>query len=426
MREPVDAASNPAPRSLVRRIWWLAAALVLVGAIAASAVYICAFDDHHFTDLDVYLGGGQVWRDGADLYQAQLPTPFPKFTLRFTYPPLAAVLFSALTVLPAGLAAALFTAGTMGALAASLRLVLVRLLPVGFARRYPLPVLALASTLAATWLEPVRETISFGQVNVLLLVLVLADCLVARPWWPRGLLIGLAAAVKLTPAVFVLFFLVRRQWRPVLTAVGGFLGLCLAGALLAPRDSLDYWFGALFDTKRIGVLGFSYNQSLRGVLARVAVDTGWQNPLWLGLSVLVLAVTVLVAARARAAGEDVAALLAVAACGLLVSPVSWAHHWVWVAPGLVWAAVRVARAHSWTACVLGLYAWYLCLFTPYRLPPQLREPGQYWDFGESLLGNLYVWLAIAMLGSMAVWTARLRLGAASRLRGSGQSLAQPA
>lgn len=418
----MDAASKPAPRSLAQRIWWALAAVALLALIVLSAVYICSFDDHHFTDLDVYLGGGDVWRRGMDLYQAQLATPFPKFTLRFTYPPLAAVLFSGLTLVPVAVAAALFTAGTMAVLLGTMRTVLARVVPSRLLATYPLPVLALAVTLVATWLEPVRETISFGQVNVLLLGLVVADCLVAKPWWPRGLLIGFAAAIKLTPAAFVLFFLARGQWRPALTAVAGFLGFGLVGVLLAPRDSADYWLGALLDTNRVGVLGFSYNQSLRGMIARTGMDSHWETPLWLMLCVAVLVATWLVVGRARAAGEDVAALVAVGTFSLLVSPVSWAHHWVWAAPALVWATARTVRTRSWRLGLLTAFALYLFWFAPYRDPPQLRDPGEYWDFWQSVLGNAYVWLAVLVLGSMTVWTRKLRV----RSRPSREPVPQPA
>lgn len=155
-----------------------------------------------------------------------------------------------------------------------------------------------------------------------------ADCLLPRTPWPRGLLVGLAAAIKLTPAIFVLFFLSRKRWKPVLTAVGTFAGAGLIGWVLAPGQSKQFWFDAMLDPRRVGGLAYTANQSLRGLLFRLGSPETW----WMVLCLIVLVVTVLVLPRLR---DDLTALLAVAAAGLLISPVSWSHHWVWIAPALL-------------------------------------------------------------------------------------------
>ena len=406
----MDAEPNPTPvhRSRVELILWAAASLVLVAAIAVSTVYIGTYNQHHFTDLYVYLGGGDAFRHGQDLYQTEMATPFAGFLLKFTYPPLAAVLFAALAVLPLAVAIGIFTTATLAILFLCLRAVLVRVAPARLLARFPVPVLALAITLAAAWLEPVRETISFGQVNILLLGLIVADCLVAKPWWPRGLLIGLAASIKLTPAAFVLYFVAKKEWRAALTTVGGFVGFGLVGFLLAPGDSVSYWFKDFFDTNRVGNLGFSYNQSLRGMVARLGLPANLEGPLWVVLCLGALVLTWLVVRRTRLAGQDLPAMLTVGLFSLLVSPVSWAHHWVWVPLAMVWGVAVAARARSWPLGVLIAFAVWLFWDAPYHQAPELRDPGQYWGLWNNVIGNAYVWLAILVLVVMAVWTRGLK------------------
>jgi alpha-1,2-mannosyltransferase len=409
----VDAEPKTTPagtRSPAELILWVAAAAALVAGIVLSTVYIGTYNQHHFTDLYVYLGGGDAWRNGQDLYQTEMATPFAGFLLKFTYPPLAAVLFAGLAILPLAVAIGIFTTATLVILFLCVRAVLVRVAPARLVARFPVPIAALVLTLGAAWLEPVRETISFGQVNILLLGLIVADCLVARPWWPRGLLIGLAASIKLTPAAFVLYFVAKKEWRAALTTVGGFVGFGLIGFVLAPADSTAYWFKDFFDTNRVGNLGFSYNQSLRGMVARLGLPANLEGPLWVVLCLGVLALTWIVVRRARVAGLDLPAMITVGIFSLLVSPVSWAHHWVWVAPALVWGVFSAVRARSWPLGALSLFAIWLFWAAPYHQAPELRDPGQYWGAWNNVIGNAYVWLAVLVLVVLAVWSRRLRAG----------------
>lgn len=395
-------------RSPVELILWSLAAAALLALIVVSTVHIGTYNQHHFTDLYVYLGGGDAWRHGQDLYQTEMATPFAGFLLKFTYPPLAAVLFAGLAILPLAVAIGIFTTATLVILFLCVRAVLVRSAPARLLARFPVPILALVLTLGAAWLEPVSETISFGQVNVLLLGLIVADCLVAKPWWPRGLLIGLAAAIKLTPAAFVLYFVAKKEWKAALTMIVGFVGFGLVGFALAARDSVSYWFQDFFDTNRVGNLGFSYNQSLRGMVARLGIPANLEGPLWVLLCLGVLALAWLVVRRTRLAGQDLPAMLAVGVLSLLVSPVSWAHHWVWAVLALVWGAAMAVRARSWLLGALTLFAIYLFWQAPYHQAPELRDPGQYWNLYDNVIGNAYVWLAIAVLVVMAIWSRRLR------------------
>jgi alpha-1,2-mannosyltransferase len=248
-----------------------------------------------------------------------------------------------------------------------------------------------AAAVAAFAYEPIRSTIGFGQINLMLMGLVALDCLLPQTRWPRGALIGLAAAVKLTPAVFVVYFLVRRQYREAGVAVATFLGLGVLGFALAPTDSAKYWFGVLLDPDRIGGATYAYNQCFKAVLQRVMAEGTAQSLLWLGLVAATGVLAAVVARRARASGDDVLALLAVATWGLLASPVSWSHHWVWVVP----AAVYFWHYRRWSM----LAATIVFTFGPHTM---LDPEGRHWSWPEQFIGAGYVVLGLAFLVTTAL------------------------
>lgn len=198
-------------------------------------------------------------------------------------------------------------------------------------------------------IEPVRETVGFGQINVLLMALVVFDCLVRNPRWPRGLLVGVAAAIKLTPAVFVLFFLLRGDRRAVLTTGAAFAGTTALGFVFNWSGSVRYWTETLFDTGRIGAVTARSNQSVKALLARLGIDGG----LWLVLAALVLVLGVLAVRRALADGRPTLALGYVALAALPISPVSWSHHWVWAVPVVLSLGVLAWRTRAWAPTLLA-------------------------------------------------------------------------
>jgi len=318
-------------------------------ALAVGGALLIVFGPQGWIDLQVYRLGGQAWLDGTQVYGVLLPAARDQW-LPFTYPPLAAVLFVPLTLLPLPAGLAVLTAASLAALAFVAGLVAQR---IGWQPR--LGVLAVCGVVVvALALEPVRETLRFGQINLILMAMVAADCLLRRTPWPRGLLIGLAAAVKLTPAVFVLFFLPGREWKPPVTALAAFVGASLVGAALAPSGWGSYWFGVLLEPDRIGGAGYAGNQSLRGVLHRLALPQSVETIAWVALVVAALAAGWVAVVRLRRAGRDTEAMLVVAAVGLLCSPISWSHHWVWVVPALVvLAAALPNRAAVWTTGAVG-------------------------------------------------------------------------
>ena len=154
---------------------------------------------------------------------------------------------------------------------------------------------------AVVYLEPIRSNFDFGQINVVLMTLVIADCVPRRTPWPRGMLLGVAIALKLTPAVFLLYFVLRRDGRAVLVTAASVVVATLAGFALAWRDSLEYWTDTVRNTDRIGTATLNTNQNIAGALARLDLGEGERFALWTLACFVVLALTVWAARRAAAA-----------------------------------------------------------------------------------------------------------------------------
>jgi alpha-1,2-mannosyltransferase len=334
-------------------------------------------------DLDVYRLGAGVWWQGGELY-GQLPELLAGGHLPFIYPPIAAVALSPFAVVPFGLASAAMALLTIAALALVLVMVL-RSLDVR-----PSAFLVCAALPAALVLEPVRSTLYYGQVNLLLMALVAVDCLARTPRWPRGALVGLAAAIKLTPAAFVLFFLLRGDRRAALTAGASFLCATGLGFLLAPGNSMRFWTTTVFEIDRLVNITSSSNQSIPALLARLGIDTGGLR-LLLAAAVLALAATAM--RRAFAAAQPTWALGLNALGALLVAPISWSHHWVWVVPILLTAGVLARRARSWPALAAVAGGTLLVFLSPHWWWHK-ADP---WTVWRLLSGNTYLLAAVIVI-----------------------------
>lgn len=286
----------------------------------------------NFVDLHVYLGGAGALDHPGTLYDYVYSEQTPDFPLPFTYPPFAAVLFYPLHLLPFGLVALAWQLGIVAALYAVVRMS-QRLLPAGSSsggRR-----VAMLWTAIGIWTEPLRSTFDYGQVNVLLVLAVLFAVYSTR-WWLSGLLVGLAAGVKLTPAVSGLYFLGARRWRALaFSAVVFFLTIGLSALVVG--DQTRYYFTRLLgDASRVGPIGTSFNQSWRGGISRIiGTDAGYGPVVLIGIAAT--AVLAVLAWRAVGGAEDrLAAIVIVQLFGLLLSPISWTHHWVWLIPLMIW------------------------------------------------------------------------------------------
>ncbi|MEU9335908.1 glycosyltransferase 87 family protein [Streptomyces sp. NPDC048290] len=374
--------------------------------------------DVSMIDLMVYRAEGATVRAGGDLYAlrttaAQLPT---------TYPPFAALLFTPLTLLDTPVMRTLATAGNLALLVVFVRLSL-RL--TGHTRgRVVWWVAALA-----VWCEPVWTTLRYGQINLLLAVLVLWD-LSRRPdarWAGAG--IGLAAAVKLTPALFVVFLLAAgvtarlrygsagARLRHARGAVLAFCAATLLAAAVLPYDSWRFWTEMVFRAGRVGHAEDTANQALRGVLARL-LHTADPGLWWLLAAALTGLAGLAVAVAAETRGRRAVAVCAVAVTALLVSPVSWSHHWVWCVPLALLVASRAREAGTPVryagAAALSLV---FCSYALWWVPHGPHRPELHQGPAELLLSALYPAVGCAFLALAAHTAVRAQRPPRGALRG---------
>jgi alpha-1,2-mannosyltransferase len=410
----------------------LSRVLLIAPSLAVALYFLLSYSPHgvgfspYRIDLDVYRIGSQVWLHRGNLYGV-IPATRGGARLPFSYPPIAAVLLSPLALIPMAAAVCLLTLVTIIMTALVLR---VFLLSAGRARagmarraaaetgaaRWPTRWRAVAWVLpAALLLEPVRNTLLYGQVNVILMAFVSADCLGRSPRWPRGALTGVAAAVKLTPAAFVLFFVLRRDWRAAVTAALSFLACTGAGFLFAWHDSVEYWTSVIFQDGRPGSAVYAANQSITGAIARAGLDPRSLAgaALWMALSAAVVVLACLGMRRALAASQQAWALSLNALAGLLISPISWSHHWGWGEMAVLTLAVvcwpgrggsgrpdSVTSAHERRGLLLAAVGTLMFALSPQWLLPNGGNRELHWAAWQQVLGSSYViYAVVALLGT---------------------------
>ena len=315
--------------SIIRMVWWTV--------------------PNGLADLAVYRSGALTVLHGGALYSMKTSQGLP-----FTYPPASAILAVPLTLVSLRAAEFAWTVMVFVPLAIAIW--------VGFGELLQRAGLYRQAVFAAlfgsfAFLVPVEQVMSFGQIDLFLVALCLLDCRASRPWWPRGMLIGLAAAVKLEPAVFVVYLLITGRRKAAAVAAASFASLSAAAWVLTPRDSMTYWTSAIFHTSRLGGNAAAGNQSLRGMLLRSSLPVHLVFAAWL-IIVLVVAAGGFAAARACwQLGDDRAGVAIVGLLAALLSPVGWIHHlcWIVVAIGVIVGPGREWRRVSVAAAAFGLY-----------------------------------------------------------------------
>jgi len=384
-----------------RRTWLVSRRVLAVVLVTAAviAAHLWYGNRHHFLDLRIYLNAMRWWTEGRDLYSYVHQDPV-QGRLGFTYPPFAALLLLPLATIGFRASVLVFWLGTASAV-----IVTTYWLVRPLARRHHRPLwfaLGIALPLVST-LEPIRETVTFGQINMLLVVLVLADLLVVAVRWPKlaGIGIGLAAAIKLTPAIFIVYLVVTGRWRAALTAVATAAAATLLAAAVAWRDSWHFWTSALWETSRVGHTDRVANQSLLGMLARITAPHEPNRLLWLAVVVLVAGYGLWRARRAALAGDEVVGLTLAGFVGALISPITWPHHLFWFVPALlaiVDAGLRSDRNRRIGLLALGCLGWVSVTISVISLF-ELGLPHQRFGGGVIgfLIGNWYVLLMCLLL-----------------------------
>ena len=384
---------------------WVRLATLLAGLAALTAYLLPALaaPGAHWPlwDVHVYWWGGQQAARGGVLYA-------PGARYSFTYPPFAAVLLGLAARAPEGVLAVLITAASTGALAALCALSL------GMAgvRRRPEMVFAVTALALLTW--PVAYTLRLGEVNLIVAGLAGADLLRRHDGqWGQGIATGLAAGIKLTPLIFVAYLLITGRVRAAATAAATFAATVGVGVVLLPSPSRVFWLdGVFFDQNRIGDPANLSDQSLSGAVARLAgsLDSAYR---WWAITALLAGLAgMAVAAWAHRRGRRLAGVTCCAITGLLISPFSWTHHWVWAAPLLVALAAIAWRRRS-AAC--GLAAMAAAAVFSRRIP--LSWPGHPPGLVRLLEGDLYVLCGLAVLAGTAVALTRERALPAARSPG---------
>ncbi|MFF3906587.1 glycosyltransferase 87 family protein [Streptomyces sp. NPDC001848] len=330
-------------------------ALVLGLAAAVTVFTVTVPLLRGWFDLRVYYGTVDAWmHHGGRIYDYRVPGT----TYGFTYPPFAALCMLPMAFVGLHTAIALALLLNLAALAAVVWILIGRKLA-----RYGWFGWGLAACALALF-EPVRDTFSFGQVNLLLLALVLADAWLlstGRGRW-AGAGIGLAAAVKLTPAVFIGLLLLARRWRAAAVAAALAGAATVLAAWVVPDASRFYWTRAVWDTTRVGRLDYVSNQSLQGVLARLAAPDEPSRAAWALVVVLVLGVWAWRTHRALRSGDWRAAFALTGLTACLVSPITWVHHLVWLLPSFAVLAharrPRTAAALYAVLCTSVVWLWF--------------------------------------------------------------------
>src|SRR5580658_2172511 len=387
---------------------WAVAALGVLAWIAALAAvaplvrgYLTSPPDQRLVDLDVYRTGGLSVLRGQPLYTMLTQPPQ---LLSFTYPPAAALFAVPLALLPWPAAQLAWVPVVYVPLAVVIWFAFApllrragRLRPAAFAVLFA----------ACAYLFPVRDEMRFGQVDLVLLALAVADCAVRAPRWPRGVLVGLATAIKLVPGVFIVYLWVSGRRRAAVTAMIAALAWSLGAWLVLPRDSVTYWTSVIFQSGRLGSNSGTSNQSLRGLLLREFLPGQAPGVVWAALALAAAVAGFALARRLARESREMEAIAVTALLGVLLSPVSWIHHFL-VVVVVIGAILADGRSPRRVAIAAGT-AVFFALTIPW--------------WGQSLLGQHDVPALVARICQDAFGIAALALLVIlARLRDPGRGV----
>lgn len=378
---------------------WLIYVVIAVLACADAAYLATLLIGHSYPcDFEVYRLAGHSILHGEGIYD----TMTAGCHLKFTYTPFASVVFAPFSLLgPAGFAA--WTGLSLIALWRVVSLLLSR--SVVRISGVTLRQLVALVVLLALPLEPFVKTLWYGQVNVLLMWLIVESFFgPAKRYNPA--FVALAAAVKLTPAVFALFFITVRTNRDRLVVVLTGLTTVAIGFVLQPNQAMDYWTKLLFNADRVGPTEYVYNQSLNGMLWRLFGDGGLRS-LWLILVLVILVSGFVIARLLWNANEQVWAVGVIGLTTLLISPISWSHHYVLMVIVLVALLQDATRNPASGFLALGLYGVMLAANLVFKLVPHTKHAEFNLHGWQVFAANQYVVLALVLLAYSALRSRKL-------------------
>lgn len=429
----------------------------------------------HF-DVYVYWYALNNWFSGNSLYDWYALPDYKMYP--FTYPPFGAWVLSPLTWFDYETAARLMIMAIALQTAVIVALVGRSL---GWSWGSAFAIAPWVAILVQQCLEPFTQSVGFAQVNTAMMALVMIDVAAPPSWKGRGVASGLAAAIKLTPAIAVLIFLLRRQWRSAITMVATSLAVTLLSWVISPGESARFFFDAMWDPQRAGDAYYTSNQNLKGFVARALPENTWSiawaitvalalvAAVWLCLRIQAAATSVVTphsasddaapgplnaatpatgatvyaasAALAAPAGdavelaasdavaapdavatapapvlpENLATLLTAAVImtlGLLVSPITWSHHWVWGLASVVALIAVALRLKSAPLAAVALVQGALFIMAPHWWFPYGQVNELHWSVVKQLVGSSYTLAAIAS-GVALAWA--LPMQATARL-----------
>jgi alpha-1,2-mannosyltransferase len=395
------AVKSPGTRLLT------AGAIAFLAVVASWVIYAVisgkngALDE---VDLTVYRDGGLIVRHVYPYYDPHKTDPlygwggYSSLKLKFTYPPFAAVAFALISFLPWTPLWVLSVVVNIVALVAALWFTFGGL---GYTDRRVRLGATLVAAAVTFWLQPVVRTIYLGQVNLILMTMIIWD--LCQPdnsngrvrWW-KGFATGVAAGIKLVPLIYVPYLVVTRKFREAAMVVAGFLATVLVGFVILPNDSAKWWLHGMLmsDASRTGFIGWAGNQSLRAIITRFSGSVAAGQAPWFAAAACAFILGMTAAYLLDRAGYRVVAILATALTGLLMSPISWDHHWVWVSPAVAvtghyairaWKTARTS-ADRWRARWLGVVAAFI-IFVYAAWPNALWENER--NLGKFSLGFLW-------------------------------------
>ncbi len=383
---------------------WAPWVLLAVTGVLHVLATLAGGDPFLMVDLAVYVDGARHLTDGTlyDFFSEPLHLPF-------TYPTFSAIIFTPMTWLPWTVLRVLWQLASFGAIGlmayATLRL-LGRAGPKASRPMANLRGIVVTITALGLWLEPVRTTFNYGQINLFLCALLLAGAIAGKEWM-SGASVGIAAGVKLTPAITGLYYLLQKRWSAVIWSVVFFAVTVAVGAALLPSETWRFFTKLMLDPARTGPVWSAINQSLRGALARLlGADL---TSVWFVFAAAAAVLGVWTCWVCLRAGDRAAAFLAVQFTGLLISPISWSHHWVWVLPLLLWCLfgprqrLTSVRVLAW-AWVIGTCSYIVSIL----IAQQYIDQGPSRPFWQAGLGAIYPVLGIATLVLLVVVSRRIR------------------